>query len=320
MAGKPKHIEWRDEIACGQRLGPRIISSGPLLVSEPSSYRRESGMETAAGAEKIVRLHIEEGFDYIKVHDDFSANAYAYLHAAARKQNWRRRPRAGRSRHPLLSWRRDRKASSTWTDTPVWIQNDDSKQLHARPRSQVWNCPTLVAYQRLVYREDLSEQTVDFATSSSSTAALIDTVRRHWYLPDDFDLASVEYGPVPDDYLQLVYELHRAGAPLLLGTDAPSPYALPGMAIHQELENFVAAGLTPYEALLTGTVNPARFLDQIDEFGTVSEGKRAELLLLSANPLSDIRNSRQVEGVFTNGRWHAIDEIHVTPSLLAHVR
>ena len=97
--------------------------------------------------------------------------------------------------------------------------------------------------------------------------------------------------------------LHQNGVPLLLGTDSGVRWIFPGFAIHTELEEMVRAGLTPYEALLTGTVNAARFLEAEGEFGTIEVGRRADMILLDANPLLDVANVRQRNGVMFQGVW-----------------
>jgi imidazolonepropionase-like amidohydrolase len=93
------------------------------------------------------------------------------------------------------------------------------------------------------------------------------------------------------------------GVPLLAGTDTGDPWSYPGAELHQELEMLVKAGLTPAQALRTATINPAKFLDAEDSFGTVQVGKLGDLVLLDANPLDDIRNTRRIEGVFLEGEW-----------------
>ena len=103
--------------------------------------------------------------------------------------------------------------------------------------------------------------------------------------------------------------MHKAGAPLLLGTDAPMLCTVPGFSTHQELRNFVAAGLTPFEALKTATVNPAVYWNQLDERGTVSVGKQADLLLLRANPLVDISATQDIIGVMVNGQWYSVPDL-----------
>jgi imidazolonepropionase-like amidohydrolase len=103
--------------------------------------------------------------------------------------------------------------------------------------------------------------------------------------------------------MKLVKALHDAGARLLLGTDFPPAFTVPGFSLHEELQNFVAAGLTPYQALRAGSSDAAEFLKKQDEFGTVTVGKRADLILLEANPLVDVRNAARRVGVMVHGRW-----------------
>jgi imidazolonepropionase-like amidohydrolase len=102
---------------------------------------------------------------------------------------------------------------------------------------------------------------------------------------------------------KLIKALHAGGAGLLLGSDAPQMYNVPGFSTHRELEALVAAGLTPYQALETGTRNVAVFFGTLKETGTIERGKRADLVLLDADPLEDIRNTTKRSGVMLRGRW-----------------
>jgi len=98
--------------------------------------------------------------------------------------------------------------------------------------------------------------------------------------------------------------MHRAGVSFLTGTDAiAQSYVFPGFSVHEELELLVTAGLTPLEALQTATRNPAEFLGLLDSLGTVENGKIADMVLLEANPLDDIRNTRRIVGVVLHGRY-----------------
>jgi imidazolonepropionase-like amidohydrolase len=97
-------------------------------------------------------------------------------------------------------------------------------------------------------------------------------------------------------------DLRKAGVKLLAGTDAPQAFIYPGFSLHDELALLVRSGLTPLEALRTATYNPAEFLGALDSLGTVGKGKVADLILLDANPLTDIRNTRRIAVVIANGR------------------
>jgi imidazolonepropionase-like amidohydrolase len=96
---------------------------------------------------------------------------------------------------------------------------------------------------------------------------------------------------------------HRAGVPLLAGTDAPMPRVYPGSSLHEELELLVAVGLSPAEALRAATLAPAAFLGRAHDLGSIAPGKRADLVVLDADPLLDIRNTRRIHAVILDGRW-----------------
>jgi hypothetical protein len=108
---------------------------------------------------------------------------------------------------------------------------------------------------------------------------------------------------------QLIKALQDSGAGLLLGSDAPAGLLMPGFGVHRELAALVRAGLTPYQALLTGTRNVAQYFGTLEETGTVAVGKRADLVLLRENPLSDIENTAHPAGVMVGGRWLAREAI-----------
>jgi imidazolonepropionase-like amidohydrolase len=101
--------------------------------------------------------------------------------------------------------------------------------------------------------------------------------------------------------------LHKAGAGLLLGSDSPQVFNVPGYSLHRELDVLVEAGLSPYEALRTGTVAVADFLGS--NGGRVSVGRDADLVLLDANPLQDIKHVRRIHGVLLRGTWHSADAL-----------
>jgi imidazolonepropionase-like amidohydrolase len=107
--------------------------------------------------------------------------------------------------------------------------------------------------------------------------------------------------------------MHRAGVPFLAGTDtAPGVYIMPGFSLHDELANFVEAGFAPMESLQTATSNAAKFLGMEGNYGSVEAGKIADLVLLGANPLDDIHNTKKIRAVIVNGRFFdraALDRI-----------
>jgi len=112
--------------------------------------------------------------------------------------------------------------------------------------------------------------------------------------------------------LELVKPMHKAGVKFIAGTDLANPYCFPGFSLHDELSLLVQAGLTPLEALQTATYNAAEFLGQLDSLGTVAVGKVADLVLLDANPLEDINNTRKISAVVVGGKYYpgtSLDEM-----------
>jgi imidazolonepropionase-like amidohydrolase len=110
--------------------------------------------------------------------------------------------------------------------------------------------------------------------------------------------------------LEIVDQMHRAGVPFLAGTDtAAGVHVFPGFSLHEELAFFVQAGFTPIEALQTATRNPAQFLGRLRDLGTVEAGKIADLVLLDANPLDDIHNTRKINAVVLAGRFFSRKEL-----------
>lgn len=144
------------------------------------------------------------------------------------------------------------------------------------------------ATQRTTWRQRLESGSV---TYSGDVASL----RRSWHAT-----------------LQVIDGLSDAGAGILVGTDFGQPFIFPGFSVHEEMALLVQAGLSPLQALQAATINPARALAATDSLGTVSPGKLADLVLLTANPLENIQHSRQISGVILNGRYlsrRALDEL-----------
>ena len=147
-------------------------------------------------------------------------------------------------------------------------------------------------------------ETVSEAEVSALTApAFVTRFRRAGVIQDEPGIDRTEtIRRRLDELLANVGMLHDQGVLVVLGTDTGNPYVFPGYSVHQELELLVRAGLTPMEALEAATRCAAKMIGSSDEFGTVEPGKRADLLILKANPLDDIRNTRSLELVISEGR------------------
>jgi len=168
-------------------------------------------------------------------------------------------------------------------------------------KNHTWVCPTLVTSRAVTLRNE--EQ----YTGAQAERYEPEATRKAWNsVMQKIDFPAGESANVKQVYERLVAivaDMQRAGVGILAGTDEGVAYVLPGFSLHEELEIYVAAGLTPMQALQTATLNPARYLDRERDLGTIESGKLADLVLLGGDPLKDIRNTNSIEGVIANGSY-----------------
>jgi imidazolonepropionase-like amidohydrolase len=336
----PVLMEWRKEIASGQIVGPRMVISGPMLdaylpngkLRFPSSI----AVSTPATAVAAVDSLKAQGVDFIKVQSVISHDAYL---AAAAEAHKRGLPIVGhvpdkvRIQEVVEAGQKSIEHlmgifEGCSTEEDKFIKGEGNLKLllttqdqqrcdsliKLLAQNQTWQVPTL-AWQRggtFLDQRDLKHDPLD----KYVPAYWRDVTWRRFtdeMMPDllrDPLALRKEYFA---HNLQMVGAMHRAGVPFMAGTDtAPGVYIVPGFSLHDELANFVEAGFTPMEALQTATSNPAKFLGMEASFGSVEPGKIANLLLLSANPLEDIRNTRKISVVIANGQIFdraALDQI-----------
>jgi imidazolonepropionase-like amidohydrolase len=319
MLGNPEHLELRGQLARNQRVGPRLITSGPSL-----NGRSVPGPDEGA---RMVREQKAAGYDFLKLHPGLSLAAFDAIVAEAHRAGM---PFAGHVSEevglehtlaaqqasidhldgymPALVPARALPAADEWGFFGFAIARlaDESaiEQWAARTaRAGVWNVPTqalMVNWAGPVPPEQLLRRPEMRYVAPELRAQYLERKRQlldsDAYSPD----RARQFLRVRGD---LILALHRAGAGLLLGSDAPQVFNVPGFSVHEELELLVDAGLDPYQALVTGTVNPARFFGREGEFGIVAAGAAADLILLRGNPLDQIGNTRTIDGVMLRGQW-----------------
>jgi uncharacterized membrane protein YphA (DoxX/SURF4 family) len=167
-------------------------------------------------------------------------------------------------------------------------------------RNQTWQVPTLVRKRVHGFR-GVSILTEDNRLRYMPAAEV--TTWKSYFPANENPSERAIAHKLWQKQLDLIRTMHDAGVPFLAGTDLGGDYIFPGFSLHDELVLFVQAGLTPGEALKTATYNPPKFLGMLDRFGTVGEGKLADLVLLDANPLEDIHNTQKIRAVVLNGRY-----------------
>jgi len=273
------------DVESGARTGPTIASASPGVDGTPPQWPGTLVTTDAAAARRVVDTQVAAGWRWLKVYTRLTTSVFDSVMAAARSAGI---PAVGhvpldvdvmhaiaegmKSIEHLTGYDRAvslTRRSGTWG----WSDADPSRfaaLAEATARAGVWNCPTLAIYVELAKQHPEAER---------------EAIVRNRRL--------------------FVRELARAGAPILLGTDAGIDVVAPGTSVHDELRELVAAGLTPYDALRAGTTSAAEFLGRAD-LGRVAVGARADLLLVGGNPLADVRNARLIDGMVLGGAWRRV--------------
>jgi imidazolonepropionase-like amidohydrolase len=318
---------WRNQIEGGRLLGPRIMTSGPMLDGPKPRFPSSIAIATAADGRRAVQNLKHDGADFIKLQSLVPRDAVFAIADEARKQeipfeghvpdSVRASEMSNAGMHSFehligifegSSPQEDEFLKGDKTETKFLASYDPERAAALAlllAKNQTWQCPTLV-WER-------GGNLIDLTDFSKDTRAKY--VPAYWKdqtwtkfteeIETGFNTDSVETRKkFVEKELEVVQMLHKAGVPFLAGTDTPpGVYIFPGYSLHEELQRFVAAGFTPLEALQTATLNPAIFFQMEDRIGSVEKGRYADLVFLDANPLEDIRNTQKVSGVIFNGKF-----------------
>lgn len=294
MDGDPAFHEWRTEISGGGLVGPRMVIASPILGQSPIS---------AVEARGVVRQAKETHADFIKVHDGLSRDAYFAVIDEARKLKL---PVAGHVPLALTA----AEVSTAGQKSIEHFTGLDEASSHPNyalalaiilRRHRTWLCPTLI--MRLSYAS-LDDPKL---AQDSRLKYVKPSWRQRWIRmgADAVKTPAAEWTrrrALVQQEKELVGLMRKSNVGILAGTDEVSPFCAPGFSLHDELALLVEAGLTPIQALQTATINPARFLNRSQFYGTIDRGKVADLVLLDANPLVDIRNTQKINAVVVEGR------------------
>jgi hypothetical protein len=334
--------QWRAQIKNKTLVGPRIVAAGthvdgPKPTSRPNSLNAASADEGRQGVDLLKR----RGADFIKVYSMLPREAYFAIADEAKRQKLpfaghvpasisaTEASDAGQQSMEhlfavLTACSSDEVRLRNEVETAVakrgfliFVQAEIAAQLGALNtydakkaaalftrfvQNNTWQVPTLAGWQTLAI-DDVSH---------------FNSGRRLKYIPQEkietwksqrtnlLMSLGAEYSSrrreLFDKQLNVVGEMHRAGVPLMTGTDTAAPFLYPGFSLHDELTLLVQAGLTPMAAVQAATRNPAEFFGLLDSLGTVEQGKIADLVLLEADPIQDIRNTRRIAAVVIDGK------------------
>ena len=309
LDGRPAHLLWRKRIADGKTLGPTIFTTGPIFGS-------------AHSPEEAVRMVDEQaalGYDAVKIYNQVSKAEYPALIAEAKRKHMLLMGHVARGPDFEMTLESGQSIAHleeyTYTffnpkrdDINSHIVYDETKipdAVKLTVQAGIFVTPTLFTYASIVEQatalnEFLKNPALHY-DAPWTQSDLQPAVNRY---KNRFDAS---YYPTLRASLalqrKLVKALADAGVPLLCGTDASDVGPVAGFGIHDELQEMVNDGLTPFQALQTATVNPARYFRKADQIGAIEAGKLADLVLLNKNPLNDIKNTRAVAGVMVRGRW-----------------
>ncbi len=324
-------LSLKRAVASGAQIGPRLFVAG-TAVDGPNSYLPAARIaHTPDEARAAVRELKAAGVDFIKVYSSLPKDLYLAVASEAKNDGI---PFVGHVPYTVTAAEASdagQKSLEHLTEVDVGTSSDETaikaEELEAMNqkhgyipdpvrlkstfdsvkaaalfgrfrRNDTWQVPTLVVFYQEIQIADTSRRGND-----SLLVYIPKMLRDYWRsLPVDIATKMVALGAVHAD---LVGRLNRAGVQMLAGSDCPNPFVYPGFSLHDELGLLVHSGLTPAEALRTATINPARFLGMTDSLGTVASGKVADLVLLDANPLTDIANTKRIRAVIQGGHlWN----------------
>lgn len=320
-------LHARDEIAAHRMFGPRMIVSGPMLDGPRSTYKAAIAIATPEDGRKAVDMLRSRGVDFIKVQSGVPREAYFAIAEESKKVNIPFEghvPDAIRASEAIASGQRtfehligifeasspDETNYLTGKKTVgMFLETYDPTREAAIigliAKNHIWQCPTLF-WERGQWLVDA----IDYTKDPDLAYAGSTWVTKQWPREQKGILKSLDTDPLPvrekfvTHELDIVRKLHAAGVPFLAGTDTPAGVdVIPGISLHLELQRFVAAGFTPLQALQTATINPAKFYNKLSDYGTVQPGRIADLVLLEANPLDDIANTRKIAAVIHDGQY-----------------
>jgi imidazolonepropionase-like amidohydrolase len=305
MWGSPAHHLWRREIESGTIPGPQMVIASRVIDGPKSFLSGAVIVRNEAEAREAVRQAKQEDADFVKVHDEVSRDAYFAIADEARRLGLPVEGHVPKSITAAESSIAGQKSIEHLTGLPVAeADSSEARALFATfKKNHTWQCPTLIMRHNYSFLNDGS------LAGDPRLRYVEPSRRKRWFnymSSESGKLSAVEWSRRQEGFRkeeELVGKMTKAGVGILAGTDNNNPYCLPGFSIHDELVLLVESGLKPVEALKSATLNPAKFLDLLDRLGTVEAGKTADLVVLDANPLEDIRNTKRVNAVVIGGRF-----------------
>jgi len=331
MFGFPMHLQWRKDLEKGSLAGPRMSLASPIVDGPHPVWPDSISVHNEAEGRQTVKKVKQWGADFVKVYSLLPRDAYFGIADESKKEGI---PFAGHVPFSvsaaeasdagqksiehltgvLLACSRNEDAlrnELVSENTPAARMRADLKALDSYDdkkaaalfqkfvQNGTWQCPTLTVLRSSAYLDD------NRFTSDGRIRYMPMPIRNRWIQrADNVNRNFGDARKVLQKEVQIVGAMRRANVQFLAGTDTGNPFCFPGFSLHDELTLLVIAGLTPIEALRAATLNPAKYLGMDQTLGTIETGKLADLVLLDADPLQDIKNTQKIESVIENGRLY----------------
>jgi len=319
MLGHKRHLELRSKIQSGEITGPRFFTSGP-------SFNGQSVTSTARG-EEMVREQKTAGYDFLKLHPGLTKETFAAIAKTAKEVNI---PFAGHVSYDVGVWRAIEAGYATIEHLDGFIESlvpgieNISEQengifglfsadkadtnriqalMDALRKKNIWVVPT----QSLAERWFAPYLDTEILKTEYEMKYMPANTINNWANAKNNLTKNPNYNAAGTQRFielrrKLINACQRNNVGLLLGSDAPQVFDVPGFSVHHELRYMVISGLTPYQALCMGTINVGKFYNNPD-MGVIRVNALADLILLEGNPLTDINQTQNIEGVMLNGKW-----------------
>jgi imidazolonepropionase-like amidohydrolase len=334
MIGTPEHFAIREAIMKGTLTGPQFWIASPELSGRPAEHAHV--VTTPEQGTAAVKAVADSGYEFIKVTNFITRPVYDAILAEAKRRGIRVDghvdPQVGLAHalasgqagiHHLDSYFEAVLADSAPMRESVtqvghfrlrnWESMDfmDDRKIAAAggatARAGIWSTPTLTLFN-YAFAVHESDSTIrnrpDWKLMPAPMREMYLEARpRYWSPANEAVRTEARRRRYVEVRHQLVKAIVDSGGKVMAGSDAPDWFMSYGWTLHRELASFVEAGLTPYQALQAATVNPAQYLNALDEWGTIERGKRADLVLLAGNPLEQITNTTRIDGVAIGGTW-----------------
>lgn len=332
MLGHPLHLELRDKVNNGEVLGPHFYTTGP-------SFNGNTVKTAEEGAQR-VRDQKAAGYDYLKMHPGLVPETFSAVTSTAKELGI---PFVG---HVSFDVGINRAIEAGYSSidhmdgivealvpnieeigeegnglfgiysSPLADTSRIPEIIQGLKEKDIWMVPTQSLAERWMFPAEADEH-----LSAPEMKYMSQQVLDNWRKAKEGLLADKRYNADKvKDYIELrrklIYECQKNGVGILLGSDAPQIFNVPGFSAHYELKYLVDAGLTPFEALQTGTINVADYLDKDNE-GVIKVGAVSDLVLLNANPLEDITNTQAIEAVMIGDTYLSKDTINTMLEKLA---